>query len=85
MARLTAAQAPPPPARLVIAVSPCGAGWTLRSGQVASGLTFPSAWQAELAARQLARDLADQGRVSEIEIYLRDGELAGRLAFGPRE
>jgi hypothetical protein len=73
----------PQPGRLVIAVRPSGTDWTLLSGRIESGLSFPSAWQAELAARRLAQDLADQGHIGDIEIYLRDGELAGCLAFGP--
>lgn len=66
--------------RHLITVSPAGDAWQVRAPSSEPAL-FRSGGQAEACARRLARRLADSGSLVEIEIYLRDGGLAGRLRF----
>jgi len=67
---------------LVIRVEASGDVWVVRSKWIDRELSFPSAWQAELAAKRIGRELVGAGYIGEIEVYLRGGELAGRLACG---
>lgn len=67
-----------------IKVEPRGRDWTVKSDLLDSEMTFQSGAAAEAAARVLADKTAKAGQVAEIEIYLRDGALAGRLTCPPR-
>ena len=62
-----------------IAVRPVGDGWVVQSEAFDSEMMFLSGAKAEAAARRLARTLSDNGEASEIRIFLRDGQLAGRV------
>lgn len=66
-----------------IKVEPFGRDWAVRSDLLDSEMTFQSGAAAEAAARLLADRTAKAGQVAEIEIYLRDGALAGRLICPP--
>ena len=68
--------------RHLITVSPAGDAWQVRTPSSEPTL-FRSGGQAEACARRLAKRLAGSGGLAEIEIYLRDGQLAGRLRFAP--
>jgi hypothetical protein len=66
-----------------ISVKPFEAGWAVCSQGIANAMVFKSGAAAEAAARSLARNVADAGRPAEIEIWLRDGQLAGRVVCSP--
>jgi hypothetical protein len=70
---------------LLISVAPAGEGWAVRSEALDSDLTFQGGARAESAARALANQYADAGRHAEVEIYLRDGMLAGRYVHPARD
>lgn len=70
-------------ARCEICVEPQEEWWRLRAPESHCDVVFRSGWQAEVAARALARSLADFGRSSVIRIYIRGGELAGAILAGP--
>lgn len=72
-------------ARCEICVEPQGEVWRLRATEHHGDAVFRSGWQAEVAARELARSLANFGRSSAIRIYVRSGELAGTILAGPGE
>lgn len=63
----------------VISVQPFGDGWSVRSDAFDSEMMFLSGAKAEAAARRLADKLTHGGETTEICIYLRDGQLAGRV------
>jgi hypothetical protein len=63
----------------IISVQPFGDGWSVRSDAFDSEMMFLSGAKAEAAARRLADKLARGGRSAEIHIFLRDGQLAGRV------
>jgi hypothetical protein len=65
----------------LISVAPAGDGWAIQSDDLAENLIFQTGGRAERAARALARHKAEKGRDAEIRIYLRDGALAGVVAF----
>jgi hypothetical protein len=46
-------------------------------------MMFLSGAEAESAARALAQRYSDVGQPTEIEVYLRDGSLAGRYVSVP--
>lgn len=69
---------------LVISVAPLDDGWTVRSEAFDTELKFERGARAEAAARALAETYADAGRRAEVEIYLRDGALAGRFVHAPK-
>ncbi|MDR3511348.1 MAG: hypothetical protein P4L73_06925 [Caulobacteraceae bacterium] len=69
---------------LVISVAPFEDGWTVRSEALETDLKFERGARAEAAARALADRYAKAGRLAEVEIYLRDGALAGRFVHTPR-
>lgn len=66
---------------LLITVSPNTCGWTVL-GATTPSLEFSSGAEAERAARHLAEDLLRAGYRMVVEIFLRDGRLAGRFRFG---
>ena len=70
---------------LVISVAPAGEGWAVRSEVLEGDLTFDHGARAEAAARALADRYAEAGGHAEVEIYLRDGALAGRFDHPPRD
>jgi hypothetical protein len=69
----------------LISVAPAGEGWAVRSEALDTDLTFQGGARAEAAARALAEQYADAGRHAEVEIYLRDGMLAGRYVHPARD
>lgn len=71
--------------RCEIHVEPTGSVWRVRRIDTEEEATFASGWEAEMAARKLARSLADAGRSSAIRVYIRGGELAGTHLSGPDE
>ena len=64
-----------------ITVAPSADGWSVKSDAIDDELFFMSGASAEAAARDLASRIARMGAEVEIEIFLRDGSLAGRYAF----
>jgi hypothetical protein len=64
---------------LPIIVAPSGDAWTVRSEELNTELTYAQGGRAESAARALAAQVAAQGRNAEVQIFLRDGALAGRF------
>jgi hypothetical protein len=69
---------------LVISVAPAGQGWAVRSEALEGELTFERGGRAEAAARALADQFAERGRHAEVQVFLRDGALAGRYDHPPR-
>jgi hypothetical protein len=70
---------------LLISVAPVGEGWAVSSEALENDLTFDGGARAEAAARALAKRYAEDGMLAEVQIYLRDGVLAGRFVHTPRE
>ncbi len=66
---------------LSVTILPAEDGWTLRAPAVGADMFFLKGGQAEAAARALAARLAAAGEDVELEVVLRDGALAGRIAF----
>ena len=66
----------------VISVMPADRGWMVRS-EAFESMAFLSGAKAEAAARRLGVKLADEGEAAEIQIFLRDGSLAGRFVCTP--
>ena len=64
---------------LKITVVPVAHGWAVRSAGVQNDMLFAAGAKAEAAARALARRIADSGENAEVQIFLRDGALAGRF------
>jgi len=62
-----------------ITVTPQAEGWCVTSDAFDSDFYFDSGAKAEAAARQMAGELAARGETVALEIYLRDGALAGRI------
>ena len=69
---------------LLISVAPAGDGWAVRSEALENDLTFDRGAPAEAAARALADRYAKTGLQAEVEIFLRDGALAGRFVHPAR-
>ena len=69
---------------LLISVAPAGEGWAIHSDDIAEDLFFQSGGRAEAAARALADRNAEQGRAAEVQIFLRDGALAGVVSYPSR-
>ena len=63
----------------VIVVEPFAQGWAVRQSAVDNSQLFVSGAKAEDAALRLGARLADAGEPTEIQVYLRDGALAGRF------
>lgn len=68
---------------LSIIVAPAGDNWTVRSSVLDEDLVFPQGGRAESAARDLAARYAAEGHSAEVQVYLRDGALAGRFVHAP--
>jgi hypothetical protein len=64
----------------VITVAPSGDAWQVQA-PTAEPVLFKSGGRAESCARRLAERLARTGDAAVVEIFLRDGRLAGRLEF----
>lgn len=64
---------------LQISVAPAANGWVVRSEAFDNELMFEAGGRAEAAARSLATRYAQAGRPTEVNIFLRDGALAGRF------
>lgn len=64
---------------LKISVVPAGNGWAVRSSEFENELVFQAGSKAEAAARELARRCAASGLATDVDIFLRDGALAGRF------
>ena len=63
-----------------IVVEPMAQGWAVRQDNIDNPQVFNSGAKAEDAARRLAQRLARAGQSSEVDVYLRDGVLAGRFS-----
>ncbi len=63
----------------LIVVEPFAQGWAVRQPEVDNAQLFASGAKAEDAALRLGERLAENGLPAEIQIYLRDGALAGRF------
>ena len=64
-----------------IKVAPRADGWVVKSDAIENEMFFQSGASAEAAAHRLGARIADAGDQVEIEIFLRDGALAGRYAY----
>lgn len=64
-----------------IVIEPLAEGWALRQDKVDNPQIFSSGAKAEDAARRLAARLARAGQASEIQVFLRDGVMAGRIEW----
>ncbi len=58
-------------------------GWSVQGDTLENGMMFLSGAEAEIAARSLAQRYSDVGQPMEIEVFLRDGSLAGRYVSAP--
>jgi hypothetical protein len=67
-----------------ITVAPSGAGWTVKSTPFDNEMFFSSGRTAEAAAHDLAARIAGANSVVVIEVFLRDGSLAGRYVSASR-
>jgi hypothetical protein len=63
----------------VIVVEPFAQGWAVRQPSVNNSQVFVSGAKAEDAAKRLGARLARAGLPAEIQVYLRNGALAGRF------
>jgi hypothetical protein len=68
---------------LTISITAAQAGWRVQGDTLENGMMFLSGAEAEHAARLLAQRYADAGQATEIEVFLRDGTLAGRYVSVP--
>ena len=68
---------------LIISITAAQSGWRVQGDTVENGMMFLSGAEAEHAARALARRYSDAGQPTEIEVFLRDGTLAGRYVSVP--
>ena len=68
---------------LMISITAVQDGWSVQGDTVENGMMFLSGAEAEIAARALAQRYSDAGRPTEIEVFLRDGSLAGRYVAVP--
>ena len=67
-----------------ITVKPRGYGWVVTSTPFANEMFFRSGETAEFAARDLGTKMARVSDTVTVEIFLRDGSLAGRYLWtGP--
>ena len=69
----------------LITVTPTPGGWLVAREGTAHRQSFQSGATAEAAARQLGAAIARGGRAAEIQIFLRDGSLAGRFACAAQD
>jgi hypothetical protein len=63
----------------VITVAPSHGAWIVERGTKTNPQTFRSGATAEAAARQMGDAIARGGQSAEIQIFLRDGQLAERF------
>lgn len=68
---------------ITISIRAAQHGWSVEGDTLENGMMFLSGAEAETAARKLARRYADAGQLAEIEVFLRDGSLAGRYLSAP--
>lgn len=68
---------------LTICITAAQDGWRVEGDTVENGMMFLSGAEAETAARRLAQRYSDAGQPTEIEVFLRDGSLAGRYLSVP--
>lgn len=68
---------------LTICITAAQDGWRVEGDTVENGMMFLSGAEAETAARRLAQRYSDAGQPTEIEVFLRDGSLAGRYMSVP--
>ena len=68
---------------LTICITAAQDGWRVEGDTVENGMMFLSGAEAESAARLLAQRYSDAGQSTEIEVFLRDGSLAGRYVSVP--
>ncbi len=69
--------------RLTISIRAAEDGWCVQGDTVENGMMFLSGAEAEIAARSLAQRYSSVGQAMEIEVFLRDGNLAGRFVSVP--
>ena len=69
--------------RLTISIRAAQDGWSVQGDTLENGMMFLSGAEAEIAARSLAQRYSDAGQPTEIEVFLRDGSLAGRYVSVP--
>jgi hypothetical protein len=69
--------------RLTISIRAAQDGWSVQGDTLENGMMFLSGAEAEIAARSLAQRYSDVGQPTEIEVFLRDGSLAGRYVSVP--
>jgi len=62
---------------LPISVVPAGEGWAVRSPAFENDMFFQGGAKAETTARRLADQYARAGIAAEVNVFLRDGALAG--------
>ncbi len=68
---------------ITISIRAAQDGWSVEGDTIENGMMFLSGADAESAARSLARRYSDAGQPTEIEVFLRDGSLAGRYVAVP--
>jgi hypothetical protein len=69
--------------RFTISIRAAQDGWSVQGDTLENGMMFLSGAEAETAARALAQRYSAVGQPTEIEVFLRDGSLAGRYVAVP--
>jgi len=69
--------------RLTISITAEQDGWRVQGDTLENGMMFLSGAEAENAARLIARRYSNAGQPTEVEVFLRDGSLAGRYVSVP--
>jgi hypothetical protein len=67
----------------IISIRAAQDGWSVQGDTLENGMMFLSGAEAEIAARSLAQRYSAAGQPTEIEVFLRDGSLAGRYVAVP--
>jgi hypothetical protein len=67
----------------VISVEPAASGWMVTSSASLGPLIFERGGEAEAAARRLGEELSARGQAAQINVHLRDGQLAASLVCAP--
>ncbi len=68
---------------IMIRIEAAQDGWSLQGDTLENSMMFLSGAEAETAARALALRYSAAGQPTEIEVFLRDGSLAGRYVTAP--
>jgi hypothetical protein len=68
---------------VTISITAAPSGWRVQGDTLEQGMMFLSGAEAETAARRLAQRYSAAGQPTEIEVFLRDGSLAGRYVSTP--